>query len=227
MGRQTARLELLTASLRNALRACEATISEQDQACARAYADTLRRLLRLDQLADATRGDLAALGRVQAGAADHLAELEQLQASSAGAIKAEIAAIQNQLAQTEKETSAQVGRIDGALAELAALGRVQAGAADHFAKIEQLQTSATAGAIRTEIAALQAKLDRAEKGNAARFAGAGGALGEFVAQTRGQQQVYEEKLVSFRDQVTVLAAQVAEAGSGGSSAGSRSPAEPA
>jgi SAM-dependent methyltransferase len=214
VGRQTARLELLTASLRNALRACEATISEQDQASAKNYGDALRRLLRLDQLAEETRSDLAALGRVQAGAADHLTRLEQLQASTAGAIKAEIAALQLQQAQTEKENVAQVGRINGALAELAALGQAQAGTADRLARLEELQASAS-GSVQKEIAALQAQMAQAETENAARLVRSHSALGELQVQMVRQQQAYEEKLVSFREQVAVLAAQVADVGSAG------------
>jgi len=114
--RQTARLELLAASLRNALRACEVTISEQDQASAKNYGDALRRMLRLDQLAEETRSDLAALGRVQAGAADRLARIEQLQASTSGTIQAEIAALQAQQAQEEKEDIAQLATTNSALA---------------------------------------------------------------------------------------------------------------
>jgi O-antigen chain-terminating methyltransferase len=118
--RQTARLELLAASLRNTLRACETTICEQDQASAKNDGDALRRMLRLDQLAEETRSDLAALGRVQAGAADRVARIELLQASTSGTIQAEIAALQAQQAQSEQENIAQLASFSAQVAVLAA-----------------------------------------------------------------------------------------------------------
>jgi O-antigen chain-terminating methyltransferase len=167
--RQTARLELLAASLRNALRACEVTISEQDQASAKNYGDALRRMLRLDQLAEETRSDLAALGRVQASAADRLARIEQLQASTSGTIQTEIAALQAQQAQEEKEDIAQLATTNSALAELQAqMLRQQQAHEEKFAALQALlaqsekENIAQLATFRAQVAVLAAQVAEAD-----------------------------------------------------------------
>jgi O-antigen chain-terminating methyltransferase len=162
---------LLAASLRNALRACETTISEYEQASAKNSGDALRRVLRLDQLAEEARSDLAALGRVQAGAADRLTRIEQLQASTSGTIQAEIAALQAQQAQEDKEDIAQLATTNSALAELQAqMLRQQQAHEEKFAALQarmaqsEKEKIAQLAAVRDQVAVLAAQV--AEAGSA-------------------------------------------------------------
>lgn len=193
--RQAARLELLTVSLRNALRASEATVSEHDQASAERYDDLLRRVLRFDQLANENRGDLAALGRVQARAAEHLTRIEQLQARTSDVIQAELAALRAQQEKQEQENVPHHATTNDALADL------------------QAQALRHQQALAGELAALVARLAQAETENHAQIGSAKSALADLQSRAMRQQRDYEETLGSFRAQVALLAAQVAEAGS--------------
>ena len=173
----------------------------------------------LDQFAAETRDALAGLARVQAGAADQLAALDQRQAAASESIRAELAAVRAQLAEAARTSAGQhedalrrMHALDQFAAEtrdaLAGLARVQAGAADQLAALDQRQ-AAVSESIRAELAAVRAQLAEAAGQGRALLAGVNETVAALQTHVAHQQQADEEMLESLRQQLVVLAGRLA------------------